>query len=195
MIDVTNMPADRRVGLVLAMVHVGAGATLLLLATLVFDLPDFVDGLPQGVLLVALGVIFRRQLRDEYVQQLWDAGTATAFVALTAGFLLAPVVAGLAGRVAGAEWLPTSMTVRVQWPAAVALLGFHAGFYWRMLAGTQGPARRARLVASRPRATNRRFAPGGQRDRDRKARSVALAGLPHRPAVRDAARTDFRRRA
>ena len=137
MMDVTNMPADRRVGLVLAMVHVGAAATLLLLATLVFDLPDFVDGLPQGVLLVALGVIFRRQLRDEYVQQLWDAGTAAAFVALTAGFLLAPVVVGLASRVAGAEWLPTSMTVKVQWPAAVALLGFHVGFYWRMLAGTR----------------------------------------------------------
>lgn len=127
--------AETRSNLFFAMVHAGAFAAALLLATLTFDLPDFVDGLPQGMLVVSLGVIMMRRLRDEYVEDLWRAGTRTAFVAIVIACLVLPLAAGMAGRLAGLPSDPRLFTVAIQWPLAVALLGFYGGFYARMLVG------------------------------------------------------------
>jgi len=131
----TVSPADKRTALFMTMVHAGAAATVLLLATLIFDLPDFIDGLPVGALLVSLGVILRRKLRDEYVEGLWCAGTTLAFTALLVAFLLVPAVAGLGGEAVGSNSDPLRSVVAVQWPPAVALAGFYVGFYWRMATG------------------------------------------------------------
>lgn len=129
------MSADRRYALFLTMVHVGAAATILLAATLAFDLPSFVDGLPQGMLLIAFGMILHRRLRDDYVQSLWQAGVASAFVAVVACFLIAPLVVGFASEASGSDLAWREFRIVVQWPAVVALLGFYGGFYWRMFAG------------------------------------------------------------
>jgi hypothetical protein len=126
--------AETRSNLFFAMVHAGALAAALLLITLTFDLPDFVDGLPQGMLLVSLAVIMLRRLRDEYVEELWRAGTRTAFIAIVVACLVLPLAAGLTGRLAGVPSDPRLFTITIQWPLAVALLGFYGGFYARMLA-------------------------------------------------------------
>tara|TARA_B100001179_G_C18596574_1_gene407589 strand:+ start:1873 stop:2292 length:420 start_codon:yes stop_codon:yes gene_type:complete len=128
-------PADRRYVMFLTMVHTGALATMILLATIVFDLPSFIDGLPIGILLVAIGVILNRKLRDDYVEQLWKSGTAAAFVAILLCSLLAPVAFGLVDDVLGGDVVWREYVIPVQLPAVVALVGFYAGFYWRMLAG------------------------------------------------------------
>ena len=131
----STSPAERRYALFLTMVHLGAAATLLLIATLLFDLPSFVDGLPLGMLLVAIGVIMSRKLRDDYVEQLWKAGAAAAFVAIIICFLVAPLTYGIIDDLAGGglEW--RTYGIPIQLPAAVALTGFYIGFYWRLLTG------------------------------------------------------------
>ena len=133
----STSPAERRYALFLTMVHLGAVATLLLIATLAFDLPSFVDGLPLGMLLVAIGVIMVRKLRDDYVEQLWKAGTASAFVAVNICFLVAPLTYGVLDDLIGGGVAWREYGIPVQLPAAVALIGFYAGFYWRLLAGGQ----------------------------------------------------------
>ena len=126
----STSPAERRYALFLTMVHLGAVATLLLIATLAFDLPSFVDGLPLGVIMV-------RKLRDDYVEQLWKAGTASAFVAVIICFLVAPLTYGVLDDLIGGGVAWREYGIPVQLPAAVALIGFYAGFYWRLLAGGQ----------------------------------------------------------
>ena len=130
------LPADRRYAMFVTMVHMGALATLLLIATLVFDLPSFVDGLPQGMLLVAIGMIMVRKLRDDYVEDLWKAGTNAAFIAIAVSFVFGPLIIDLVSDVAGNDTVWRDYRIAVQWPAAVALIGFYAGFYWRMLGGS-----------------------------------------------------------
>lgn len=135
-LSLASIPADRRYTMFLAMVHLGALGTLLLIATLLFDLPSFVDGLPIGLLLVAIATIMHRRLRDDYVETLWHAGIAAAFVAVLASFLLAPLVFGIQDDIVGGETAWRGFEIRVQWPAAIALLGFYTGFYHRMLMGS-----------------------------------------------------------
>lgn len=131
----TVSSADKRAALFMTSVHVGVAATILMLTTLAFDLPDFIDGLPQGILLVSLGMILRRKLRDEYIEDLWRAGTTSAFTAVLVAFLVVPLAIGLTGEVFQGGGDPRDYSVAVQWPAAVALAGFYLGFYWRMATG------------------------------------------------------------
>jgi len=134
MFKTSSVPAENRYAMFLTMVHLGAIATLLLIATLIFDLPGFVDGLPQGMLFVAIGAILYRKLRDDYVEDLWKAGISAAFVAIAVCFLFAPLALGLLGDMGGnAPWRDAE--IAVQWPAAIAFLAFFAGFYRRMLSG------------------------------------------------------------
>jgi hypothetical protein len=130
-----SSPAERRYKLFLKMVHVGAVATALLIATLIFKLPDFVDGFSIGLLLVAIGTILRRKLRDDYVQDLWQAGTAAAFIAIAVCFLMAPLVFFLIAAALGSDTEWRELGIPYQWTVVVALTGFYAGFYWRMLSG------------------------------------------------------------
>ena len=88
-------------------------------------------------LLVAIGVIMVRKLRDDYVEQLWKAGTASAFVAVIICFLVAPLTYGVLDDLIGGGVAWREYGIPVQLPAAVALIGFYAGFYWRLLAGGQ----------------------------------------------------------
>ncbi|UVI38824.1 hypothetical protein [Qipengyuania spongiae] len=132
----STIPADRRYALVLTMVHLGALATLLLVATLLFDLPSFVDGLPQGMLLIALGLIFHRGLRDDYVQGLWQNGTVWGFTGVILFFLFIPLLVGMVGDATGSGFAWRDYRVLIQWPAAIALLFFFAGFYTRLFRGS-----------------------------------------------------------
>ncbi len=126
--------ADTRSALFFTMVHLGAIATLLLVATLVVDLPDFIDGLAQGLLLASVGMILLRRLRDEYIEELWRAGTTAAFVLGFAALLLLPLlVTGVEHFLTGSGD-PRDLSAVIQWPLAVMLTGFYGGFYRRMIA-------------------------------------------------------------
>lgn len=59
-----------------------AGGVLMAAMGLTFwlDGPDFIKGLFVGMLLAIVAILFRRKLRDEYVETLWNAGTAAAFL-------------------------------------------------------------------------------------------------------------------
>lgn len=60
------------------------------------DFPDFVKGFAVGMLVVLVLVLFWSKLRDEYIQRLWNVGTAAAFIVTLGLTLLADIVTGFA---------------------------------------------------------------------------------------------------
>lgn len=102
----------------------GAAAVLFHVAARAFDWPDFWKGFPIGVLLIALTLLLRRKLRDEYTERLWNAGTSLAFVVLVVWFLFAPFAEGFFdGLLHGPAVLQVPDIA-----APLALFAFFAGF-------------------------------------------------------------------
>lgn len=60
--------------------HAGALLMVALGLAFAFDLPDFGKGFIVGMLIVIVLALFRSKARDEYVERLWNAGTAAAFL-------------------------------------------------------------------------------------------------------------------
>lgn len=118
------MSAERRATLYMAMAWMGAIAIVLFWLARLLEWPDFLKGLPIGMLLVSLFMLLRRKMRDEYIQRLWVAGTSLAFAVMVLMFLITPffenAVHGVRGA-AGARDLPDVA-------APLALLAFFAGF-------------------------------------------------------------------
>lgn len=126
------MTAEKRTTLYLAMAHAGTCAIVLYLASTTLGWPDFVRGFSIGLLLVSLGMLLRRQLRDEYIQSLWTAGTSVAFVVLVIAFLFAP---SLEGFLDGLTGLDQKMDSPASLAPALAILGFFVGFHLKRLRG------------------------------------------------------------
>ena len=78
--------------------HAGALALLASVAASWFGAPDFFQGLPVGILLVIVAILFRCQLRDEYIERLWNAGTAAAFLIGLVSTVGLELVRGFADR-------------------------------------------------------------------------------------------------
>ena len=76
--------------------HAGAVVLAAALAASWFGAPDFFKGLPAGILLGIIVILFRSQLRDEYIERLWNAGTAAAFLTALASTLGLELVRGFA---------------------------------------------------------------------------------------------------
>lgn len=76
--------------------HAGALVLLAALAAFWFGAPDFFKGLPVGVLLGIVVILFRSKLRDEYIERLWNAGTAAAFLTALASTVGLELVRGFA---------------------------------------------------------------------------------------------------
>lgn len=76
--------------------HAGAVALIALGLCLYFGAPDFAQGFLVGMLLVLVAVLFRSKMRDEYIERLWNAGTAAAFITTLLMTVGADLVIGFA---------------------------------------------------------------------------------------------------
>lgn len=75
--------------------HAGAVVLIAAVAAFALNVPDFFKGLPMGMLLGIVVILFRRQMRDEYVEGLWNAGTAAAFLTALVSTMGVELVRGL----------------------------------------------------------------------------------------------------
>ena len=76
--------------------HAGALVLITSIAAHALDMPDFFKGLSLGILLALIVILFRSRLRDEYIERLWNAGTAAAFLAALLCTLGVELVRGFA---------------------------------------------------------------------------------------------------
>lgn len=112
--------------------HAGALILTGALAAFALDAPDFFKGLPIGMLLAIVIILFMRQLRDEYIERLWNAGTAAAFLMALASTLGVELVRGFTDPAvdvfASTPWFDSLQI------GALALAAFFIGFHvelWR----------------------------------------------------------------
>ena len=124
------MTPEKRTRMYLTAAIVGFVATLLMIASLALDWPDFMKGLPIGLLLVSLITLLLRRLRDEYIQLLWNAGTSWAFVAVVVLFLISPFVEGVMDGFNGAV---RDQAITADFIGPTALLAFFVGFHVKWL--------------------------------------------------------------
>ncbi len=126
------MSATHRTTLYMTFASFGAIATVLMVLARVLAWPDFVQSFSIGVLLGSLAFLFRRKLRDEYVESLWNAGVSAAFAAVVLWFLIGPYLTGaLNGQMADIRAAESSTT----WSGIIALVAFFGGFHSRRLRG------------------------------------------------------------
>jgi ABC-type spermidine/putrescine transport system permease subunit II len=91
------MTREERTRLYLIMAHLGGLATVSVFREYGFALPDFVQGVSIGVMVVPLAVMLVRRFRDEYIETLWQSGTSLAFAAVVVVFLILPFLEGVYG--------------------------------------------------------------------------------------------------
>lgn len=124
-------PAENRAAAYMMAAHMGAAGTGLFFLSQGVDLPDFVKGFAIGIMLASLAVLLIRKLRDEYFQQLWNAGASWAFVTTVILFLAAP----FAAKIVGAAPDTAFHDLLGGWIGPLAILAFFAGFYRARLWG------------------------------------------------------------
>ena len=124
------MTAEKRTKIYLTQAHLGALAMIGVVLAYALDLPDFVKGLSIGLMVVPLGVMLIRRFRDEYIETLWNAGTALAFAVLVIGYLLLPFLEGFydgfTGNASGQD-IPAHVA------GFAAIVAFYVGFHYRWL--------------------------------------------------------------
>jgi hypothetical protein len=124
------MKREKRTSIYMTAAHMGALGTPLLLAALLLHWPDFVHGFSIGLLVVSLTLLLWRRLRDEYIEQLWNAGTSWAFAAIVLCFLLLPFYQDMAAG--GAP--PDARTLfPPDWAGIAAITAFFVGFHIKWL--------------------------------------------------------------
>ena len=111
--------------------HAGAFLLIAVLLTAWFGAPDFVQGLVVGMLLAIVVLLFLSRLRDEYIERLWNAGTAAALLATLFSTLVVELVRGFADdQVDVFETAPLFSTTSV---GVIALAAFFIGFHFKLL--------------------------------------------------------------
>lgn len=121
------MSREKRYSIYMTAAHMGAIGTPLLLAAIILHWPDFVYGFMIGLLIVSLSMILWRRLRDEYIEQLWNAGTSWALAAIVLCFLFLPFFR----EVLSSEAQRTPVTP--DWAGVAAITGFFVGFHVKWL--------------------------------------------------------------
>ncbi len=124
------MSPEKRTRMYLTSAVMGFAATILMVAAQALDWPDFVKGLSIGLMLVSLLTLLVRRLRDEYIDQLWHAGTSLAFAAVVIVFLASPFVEGV---VDGFTNAPPDQFFTADFVGPIALLAFFIGFHAKWL--------------------------------------------------------------
>ena len=111
--------------------HAGAALLCAALAAAEFGAPDFVQGLFVGMLLAIIFILFRSTLRDEYIERLWNAGTAAALLATLVATLGVELIRGFADQGADVfEAPPLFSTTAI---GIIALAAFFIGFHFKLL--------------------------------------------------------------
>jgi hypothetical protein len=111
--------------------HAGAALLCAALAAAEFGAPDFVQGLFVGMLFAIIFILFRSTLRDEYIERLWNAGTAAALLATLVATLGVELVRGFADQRADIfEAAPLFSTTSI---GVIALAAFFIGFHFKLL--------------------------------------------------------------
>lgn len=124
------MTPEKRTHMYLTSAVMGFAATILMIAGQILDLPDFVKGVAIGLMLVSLLTLLVRRLRDEFIDQLWHAGTSLAFAAVVIVFLASPFVEGI---VDGFNGSVRDQAITADFVGPVALLAFFVGFHLKWL--------------------------------------------------------------
>ncbi|MEL7689617.1 hypothetical protein [Citromicrobium bathyomarinum] len=124
------MTPQKRTRMYLTSAVMGFVATILYILAATLDWPDFIRGLSIGVLLVSLLMLLLRRMRDEYIEQLWSAGTGLAFAAVVVIFLAAPFVEGF---VDGFNGSIRDQAITADFVGPAALLAFFVGFHIKWL--------------------------------------------------------------
>lgn len=124
------MKPEKRTSLYMTAAHMGAIGTPLLLVAIVLHWPDFAQGFFIGILLVSLTLLLWRRLRDEYIEQLWNAGTSWAFAVIVLWFLFLPFSQHLLG---GHALVAPQSPVPTDWAGTSAILAFFVGFHLKWL--------------------------------------------------------------
>jgi hypothetical protein len=119
-----------RTRLYLIMAHCGALGALGVMLTFGLSLPDFVKGLSIGVMIAPLAAMLARRLRDEYLEELWRAGTSLAFVAMVLVFLVLPFAEGVYDGFTGNA---RAQDIPAEAAGLAAIIAFYAGFHIRWL--------------------------------------------------------------
>lgn len=111
--------------------HAGAVVLLAAVAAAALDAPDFAQGLFAGMLLAIVAILFRSKLRDEYIEKLWNSGTAAALLVTLLVTLGLELVRGFVDEtidVFAAPSLLDATSVGVS-----ALAAFFIGFHFALL--------------------------------------------------------------
>lgn len=110
-----------------------AGAVLLCAALAAAELgaPDFVQGLFVGMLLAIVALLFRSTLRDEYIERLWNAGTAAALLATLVATLGVELIRGFGDQ--GADIFEAPPLFPATSIGVIALAAFFIGFHFKLL--------------------------------------------------------------
>ena len=115
----------------LKVAHAGAALMVALGIAFAIDLPDFLKGLIVGMLCVFVMLLFWSKMRDEYIERLWNVGTATAFIVTLCLTLLADIIHGFASATLDT---PTGTPGIGAFNVGVAALAaFYIGFHVAML--------------------------------------------------------------
>ena len=111
--------------------HAGAFLLMAALLTAWFGAPDFFQGLTVGMLLGIVILLFISRLRDEYIERLWNAGTAAALLATLVATLGVELVGGFADQ--QADVFETAPLLSPTSVGLIALAAFFIGFHFKLL--------------------------------------------------------------
>lgn len=114
----------------LMLAHIGAAMLAGLIASFAFNAPDFIKGFFVGCLLVLVLALFRSKMRDEYIERLWNAGTAAAFLTALAMTVGADLVIGFSDSKADVLTISAFTTAQI---GVGVLTAFYLTFHLAML--------------------------------------------------------------
>lgn len=111
--------------------HAGAFLLAASLVATAIGAPDFVQGMFVGMLLAIVVLLFISKLRDEYVERLWNAGTAAALLATLFFTLGVELVRGFVDQ--RKDLLETAPLFPTASIGVIALAAFFIGFHFKLL--------------------------------------------------------------
>ena len=111
--------------------HAGAALLCAALAAAELGAPDFVQGLLTGMLFAIVFLLFRSTFRDEYIERLWNAGTAAALLATLVATLGVELFRGF--RDQGADVFQAPPLFSAISIGIIALAAFFIGFHFKLL--------------------------------------------------------------
>lgn len=126
------MTSEKRTMIYLTMAHIGGLATVCTCLAFALDWPDFAKGFSIGVMVAPLIVMLLPRFRDEYIETLWQAGTALAFAAVVIGLIALPFLEGVYDGFTGNG---SGQDIPAEIAGFGAIAAFYLGFHTRWIRG------------------------------------------------------------